>query len=292
MPFDPQARLRLLDIRFRLLRERTHIPDVLANLVHDVHQRQITARAEANVRVTEDMLTPPEQRGPGIPLLLRERFPFDAELSARLFDEFIALLLPLSGPLADAARLIRDSRTDLDLGSLFSARLADDESRFALWAEKTPKAPNCMKFLIQSSMAPGLNEAAEQAAEGMDLEISHAPGPCPVCGSLPFITELRGKEGFRHATCSFCQTTYRIARLSCPFCGEDDMEKLAYFTAEGEDGYRVDVCDSCKMYIKCADFRAMDRKTMPLIDDLDSLTLDLLAAEEGYTRPTLSSLGF
>jgi len=40
------------------------------------------------------------------------------------------------------------------------------------------------------------------------------------------------------------------------------------------------------------DFREMDKKVLPPLDDLESLPLDLKAKEEGYIRPTLSAWGF
>jgi FdhE protein len=61
---------------------------------------------------------------------------------------------------------------------------------------------------------------------------------------------------------------------------------------EEEPGYRVDVCASCKSYIKTIDFREMDRTALPQFDDLDSLALDFVAREQGYIRPTLSAWGF
>ncbi|WP_394699668.1 formate dehydrogenase accessory protein FdhE [uncultured Pseudodesulfovibrio sp.] len=116
-------------------------------------------------------------------------------------------------------------------------------------------------------------------------------GTCPICGSLPLISSLKEKEGFRHATCSFCRHEYRIKRIACPVCGEDDQKKLTFFTVDEEPGFRVDVCESCKTYIKTIDFRNLDRIAVPVLDDLDSLALDYVAAGQGYKRATTFRLG-
>lgn len=293
MSTSADSLLRLLDTRLKQLQKKNHIPDVLAALVKDVFTMQVHARDEATTALDESLLTPREQLGPDVPLLPRESFPVDEALATRLFDDLLALILDAPAPLGDAAKTIDTARKNgaVDLPALFAAYISGDDAPFAAWAEKTPDAPRAMAFLVQSSLTPGLRAVAQQAEQHLKLDEARG-GNCPVCGSLPLITELREKQGFRHATCSFCHTVYRIPRIMCAFCGETDMDKLSYFTAEGETGYRVDVCESCKLYIKCADFRELDRKTLALIDDLDSLSLDILAVQDGYTRPTVSALGF
>lgn len=294
MSFDQKARLRLLGNRLKQLRKKDHIPEILMSLVESVYTQQIEARAKTNIELPENLLTPLDQLGPETPLLPRPKFPIDRQLATELFDSFLGLLHACPAPLSEAAKCILSAREagNIDLDALFTAHLDGDDEPFNEWGKKTPESPRCMNFLIQSAMAPGLAAIAAKASERLNLNEPRHHGYCPVCGSLPLITELRDKEGFRHATCSFCLTAYRIPRIMCAFCGESDMKKLSYFTAEGEDGYRVDVCESCKMYIKCADFRKLDRKPLAIIDDLDSLSLDILAVQDGYSRPTYSGLGF
>jgi FdhE protein len=36
----------------------------------------------------------------------------------------------------------------------------------------------------------------------------------------------------------------------------------------------------------------MDRQSVPVLDDLESLALDILAREQGFVRPTQSAWGF
>ena len=109
---------------------------------------------------------------------------------------------------------------------------------------------------------------------------------------MPLIGSLQEKEGKRVLTCSFCLSDYRTKRLGCTVCDETDFDKLAYYTVEDEPGFRVDVCQTCNSYLKVADFRELDRKFLPLLDDLASLALDILAVKKGFKRPTLSGWGF
>ena len=77
-----------------------------------------------------------------------------------------------------------------------------------------------------------------------------------------------------------------------PFCLEEDAKKLDYFTAENEPGYQVHVCRSCKSYIKITDFREFfGRESIPALDDLESLPLDIAAQNEDFHRVAPSEWG-
>jgi len=230
----------------------------------------------------------------GMSLVAREEFPFDIDQATALLEAFIGILVAKGGPLGDAAagvRAVLDSG-ELTAETLFRHFLDDDTRFFGIWAERYPEAPRTLAFLAFSAMIPSLEATADVlAAQLPDMKVP-VSGSCPICGSLPLISSLKKKEGLRHATCSFCRHEYRIKRIACPVCGEEDQKKLTFFTVEEEPGFRVDVCESCKTYIKTIDFRELDRVAVPVLDDLDSLALDYVAAGQGYRRATLSAWGF
>jgi FdhE protein len=118
-------------------------------------------------------------------------------------------------------------------------------------------------------------------------------GHCPLCGNPPLIGKLASKEGFRFHTCSLCRLEYRASRLGCPFCQEQESDKLDVFTADTQPDYAVYACRTCKSYIKLADFREYaGRVSLPALDDLESLPLDMLAQQRGFGRLTCSAWGF
>ncbi|HBR22045.1 MAG TPA: hypothetical protein DD713_05685, partial [Nitrospiraceae bacterium] len=60
---------------------------------------------------------------------------------------------------------------------------------------------------------------------------------------------------------------------------------LRYFNTEADGkGYRVDVCEECKKYIKTIDLRELKEEVTPLIEDIGTLHLDIIAEKEGYKR--------
>jgi FdhE protein len=138
-------------------------------------------------------------------------------------------------------------------------------------------------FLVQSSIRPSIEAGMERLRSELDPE-TWLKGYCPVCGSLPHLSLLKEEVGKRYLLCSYCGYEWRIERLVCPFCGNKDQESLQYFYAEGEETYRIDLCDKCHQYIKTIDLRKIE-EIDPVLEDLATLHLDILASQKGYKRP-------
>ena len=71
--------------------------------------------------------------------------------------------------------------------------------------------------------------------------------------------------------------------MSCPVCGSKEQGALHYFCGEGEDACRIELCDTCRHYIKTIDYRSLEDSD-PSLEDLATLHLDVLAAQKGYRR--------
>ena len=292
---DTEKELRLLKKRTEAITARDFLPEQLVSIISRVYEAQLHARSEAAPEMpAEEALTPADKRIQGAPLVERERFPVDRAQAATLFSGFLDLLLEEEEGLGEAAQIIKKGidTGELSVDETFTAFLKSDEPFFFAWAEKMPQAPRTLVFLAQAALTPGIEVAAAKLGEHLNLENPWKHGHCPVCGSLPLIGELKEKEGFKYLKCSFCHSDYRVPRLLCPFCLEEEADKLEFFQAKEEPGFRVDTCKTCNMYIKIMDFRTMDRTALPLVDDLESLPLDIRAQREKFKRATLSAWGF
>ncbi|BDQ35001.1 formate dehydrogenase accessory protein FdhE [Pseudodesulfovibrio portus] len=285
----------LLDKKLTQLRGKSYISEELIDLLDTVTHLQLEELGQADIRLPADnQFATAENVIQGVPLLGRGNFPYDASQAEALLDKVIGLLGNVGGPLADGAAVARAALDSGELkpAELFQKFLEDDHEYFAPWVERMPDAPKTLSFLAFCALGPSIEAAARMLADKLpDVKVPEV-GTCPICGSLPLISSLEQKEGFRHATCSFCRHHYRIKRIACPVCGEEDQKKLTFFTVDEEPGFRVDVCETCKTYIKTIDFRELDRVAVPILDDLDSLALDYVAANQGYKRATLSAWGF
>jgi FdhE protein len=137
-------------------------------------------------------------------------------------------------------------------------------------------------LFIEESLRPELESVAEKYGQVVDK--SHwTEGYCPICGKEPKIGEIRnGEEGERYLFCHQCGFKWYFRRIKCPFCGNEEQHSLAYFAVEGEERYRVDVCNKCRRYIKMVDLPNASEEVDLDVEDIATLHLDMIAYDEGY----------
>lgn len=287
---------RAVAARCQDIRNQQILPEALVGLAEGV--LGLTAQAKEKVRVAmpdRGTLAPVEALFAGSPLVLRAQFPYDEDQALSLMPPLLDLLAATGAEAAKAAEALRRALNPgggLNGADVLRAYAASDESVFAPWREAHPAAPRALDFVATCALAPSLAAAAELLAPLLPRDLPHEHGSCPLCGSLPYITLLRGKEGCRLGVCSFCGHEYRVRRIACAYCDESDQHKLKLFHVAEYPGVRVDVCDACSMYVKTLDYREFDRDYLPPLDDMATVALDMLAQRNGYSRPVLSAWGF
>ncbi len=121
-------------------------------------------------------------------------------------------------------------------------------------------------------------------------------GRCPLCSARPVISSIL-EDGRRRLYCSYCGTTGFSRRLDCPVCGNFEIRKDNIITIEGEEDFRIEVCDECGSYIKTVKEKVLDEFSTvgdsPPADlvDLITLPLDIIAQGRGYRRNAPNPLG-
>jgi FdhE protein len=125
---------------------------------------------------------------------------------------------------------------------------------------------------------------------------------CPFCGrkpqvaflssdtSMPGILEGSAEGGHRFLMCGDCLTVWPFLRIACVSCDEIDPRKLPYYSAKDSPNIRVDCCDACKVYIKSIDL-TKDNRSVPFVDELAAIPLDLWAQDQGYRKIQLNLAG-
>lgn len=115
----------------------------------------------------------------------------------------------------------------------------------------------------------------------------HSRGHCPFCGGAAWVAvrrpEPEADSGFRYLQCSLCGLEWKINRIFCPACFEEDPHKLPQFQNDVHKNVRIEACETCRRYVKSIDL-TIDARPVPAVDDLISLSMDLWATESGYTR--------
>ena len=195
-------------------------------------------------------------------------------------EYFLALLnvaeKRVPGETAALAEKIKDGSFDFEKLVLNSFYMQEDEPPIDMEEDFF----DLIELFLEESLRPSL-EVVAQKYTGVIARSEWSEGYCPICGKEPKIGQIRGEDG-RFLFCNQCGFEWHYLRIKCPFCGNEEQQSLAYFTVEGDEQYRVDVCNECKRYIKIVDFRESKREPNLDVEDIATLHLDILANEEGY----------
>ena len=232
------------------------------------------------IQMSKEFLALKEKEG--FPLIAKADFPIDLGVSEALFKEICVLAGKANEALTETSLKIAENlnRKGLKVSVLFSKLLSEDDPFFDELSEALLVDKKMLAFLIYSSIRPSLAVCAEQLAGYLDGETVWQRGYCPICGSAPVLAVLRD-EGARSLLCGFCGHEWKTSRIYCPFCENRSQKTLHYFFSEEEKDYRVNVCDQCKKYLKTVDTRKMTYPFCPMVEQIATLHLDLLAQEQG-----------
>jgi formate dehydrogenase maturation protein FdhE len=210
-------------------------------------------------------------------------------LTGRLDDDAERLLSAASSVIRYAAEegpeaLSEEARArQEDLPSTARARL------LVYWAGDRSSADD---YLSRAVLRPyvELLRAVNKAPDRV-----HARGRCAFCGGSPWIAARRdasAMEGARRMLgCALCGEEWLFGRILCPSCFEGDPAKLPSFQSEKHPTVRIEACETCHRYVKSLDL-SEDARPIPEVDDLVSLSMDLWAVDQGFTRiePGLAGL--
>lgn len=169
----------------------------------------------------------------------------------------------------------------LDALDVLDAAIRQDDARVDAFAMGDPSK---LRVVAQVAAVPLLRECARTI--GSAVSPTWWEGYCPLCGAWPSLAEFRGLERKRWLRCGRCGTGWEVPWLRCPFCAETSHEHLGYLApADGETARKVEVCDTCKGYVKAEP----TVRELPwwgvLLDDVATVALDVAALDRGYHRP-------
>ena len=219
----------------------------------------------------------------GFPMLEKKDFPIDIEASMTLFQSLCQIGKDANPHMAQEVTKIEEilDQKRIDLKELLLRGVKEGKTEEI--AHQCGLDKKIFSFFIQESIRPSIDAAVENLRSELEAE-NWLKEYCPICGSLPYLSLLKEEVGKRYLLCSFCGYQWRIERLFCPFCNNKEQESLHYFYAEGEETYRIDLCDKCHQYIKTIDLRKIEEPDL-VLEDLATLHLDILASQKGYKRP-------
>ena len=154
--------------------------------------------------------------------------------------------------------------------ALLEAAVCQDDTRVDALARTAGTEPQPVRVAGQMAALPLLQTCGRSLAP--ELPAAWWEGYCPLCGAWPVLAEYTGLE--------------RKRQLRCVFCAETDHENLGYLAPEEEEQMRrVEVCQTCKGYLKGLTTVQPLAPWAILLDDLMTVPLDVAALERGYHRP-------
>jgi FdhE protein len=217
-----------------------------------------------------------------LPLIGIDEFVYDDIESGNLFITICNLAKEANPKLAASAKVILKAvDTAFKPNALFSGLIDGNEALFENITDEFEIEKQVLGFITYNSLKPSLTVCADQLSSYLNKDEPWLKGYCPICGSSPILSIFED-DGERLLICGFCWHPWSVKRVFCPFCENRDGKTLQYFYSEDEKEFRVDLCDSCKKYLKTLDARKTERMIYPPLEQVSSLHLDYKAKEMGY----------
>ncbi len=199
-----------------------------------------------------------------------------------------------AGAVAQHVRACLDADR-IDMRSLLAASFDRNQTAIRMKAMHESIAPDVLWLAAELAVGP----AAHVAQRAVFAPHGGAPHPavagaldawphgyCPACGSWPAFGE--SLDAGSRLRCSFCGLGWRRAQPGCIYCVADQL--TAVKTDPGES-HLVELCGGCGAYLKWLSVPLATPFELLPIEDLASMALDVLAAEQGFGRPSLPELG-
>jgi FdhE protein len=277
-----EAELKQLRERAKQLKEKRPGYEAILDFYVQVREAQVNSKAflERGAMDQEGYRVHPAQEG--LPLISKGQFPIDIKAATALFHRLCRLGKKANPHMAVEVEKIQKAidKTKIDLQELLTG--GEREQKKEKVAVDWGLDQHVLNFLIENSLRPSIETGRERLGSVLEPE-SWRKSHCPICGSRPALSLLKGEGGKRYSLCSYCGYEWRKDRLSCSVCGNKEQASLTYFCGQGEEAFRIDFCDACHHYIKTIDYRILE-PSEPGLEDLATLHLDVLAVQKGYTR--------
>jgi len=258
----------LLDIMADILILREEYRNSMKDPIFRVEENLITKKMEGGLPLIDFMgkeydLTRPKEYFNSLISIAEKRMP---EVAQNIIDT-------IKSQQFDWEKMIRAS---------FDRKTEETDAQGLLAGREAEENIDLIDLFTEESLRPELEIIAEKYGEIVGKS-NWSEGYCPICGKEPKIGEIREEEdGKRYLFCHQCGCKWHFHRIKCPFCGNEEQHSLAYFEVEGEERYRVDVCNKCRRYIKTVELPKSSEEPNLDVEDIATLHLDMIAYDEGY----------
>jgi FdhE protein len=168
--------------------------------------------------------------------------------------------------------------------SLVQAAMGQDPTAFSALAWELCVDDQALTSVAHLAALPLLQACGRLLSEEVPAHWAH--GFCPVCAAWPILAERRGLDRGRYLRCGRCSAEWEVEWLRCVYCGEREHERLGSLIPEDTgELLKIETCGSCQGYLKSVATLQRIPAFELLIQDLETVELDLVGLDRGYQRP-------
>nr|AUN36802.1 formate dehydrogenase formation protein FdhE [uncultured bacterium] len=190
------------------------------------------------------------------------------------------LVQAMHGERPDAGHSISESSA---IG-LVQAAMSQDPTAFSALAWELCVDDQALTSVAHLAALPLLQACGRLLSDQVPAHWPH--GFCPVCAAWPILAERRGLDRGRYLRCGRCSAEWEVEWLRCVYCGEREHERLGSLIPEDTgELLKIETCGSCQGYLKSVATLQGIPPFELLIQDLETVELDLVALDRGYQRP-------
>jgi FdhE protein len=216
------------------------------------------------------------------PLLHGRTLEVDAARVRRLVRRLVSTAA--AGETAAAASLRGYRPSAIEAVGLLTAAVRQDRARIGALAAPGGIDSGALASVADLAALPLLHSCGRLLVDGVPDFWPH--GYCPICAGWPILAERRGLDRTRRLRCGRCGGDWPVNWLCCIYCGEKEHERLGSLVPEDRgETLKVETCASCRGYLKSVATLQQIPPFALLLQDLETVELDLVALDRGYSRP-------
>jgi FdhE protein len=260
----------------------TELLDIMADIL--ILREEYLKNMKDSVFDVEENLISQKMKG-GLPLIDLTAKEYDLKRCKEYFSSLVCIAQKRMPEVAqNILDVINNPQFDWEksVRASFECKSEENDAKESPGEGEADDSIDLIDLFLEESLRPELEIIAKKYG-GIVEKYDWSEGYCPICGKEPKIGEIREEEnGKRYLFCHQCGFKWYFNRIKCPFCGNDEQQSLAYFEVEGDERYRIDVCNKCWRYIKTVELPKSSEEPNMDVEDIATLHLDMIAYDEGY----------
>ena len=257
---------------------------IVLNAYGKVFAERASLREELPLLMNVRISSPdPLRFSQGMTLLNEGIFPLSTDSMEKVTDRMIPVLARAFPKIRPVLRKLKMAfkKNQLNLKKCMESMLHSRDEEIEQTAFRLGSDTPTLKLILSQIMKPVIEKQAE-SLRSVIQNLSWHKGYCPVCGSFPELSYLKGTEGQRWLRCALCSHEWRFMRTQCPFCENENPEKLELCFVEDRAYERAEMCHHCKKYLVSTDLRKYPYDFIPEVAAVGTMYLDILAQEKGF----------